>query len=90
MIRNDGYEILDETSNFAAPVRQPGPALKNPLENSKNNVERFQHIYIQDFVGGEILASPSNRGEFAMSKPPNQELECSKYFYTSQEQGHFL
>jgi hypothetical protein len=87
MITDDGYEILGEKNKFAAPVKHQGNALVRPVAGTSKGTVILSHIYIKNFVGGEILASPSGSGENARGKNPDQELEISKYFYKPQEQA---
>lgn len=89
MITDDGYEILGKTQKFAAPIPKQGVGLARPGAGTSFTLDNLTHIYTSDFVGGEILASPRGSGEVALGKPPNGELEISKYFYKPPEQAHF-
>ena len=89
MITDDGYEILGKTHKFAVPIRQQGAGLVRPTAGTSFGTDNLTHIYIKNFVGGEILAHPSGSGEGALGKLPDSELEISKYFYQPPEQAHF-
>jgi len=89
MIEGDGYEILSKKKNFAAPIPQSGVGLARPLAGLSKSTDNLTHIYIKQFVSGEILASPTRSGEVALGEYPSGESEISKYFYKPPEQAHF-